>query len=166
MAQFKVFQLENDIVESETNTDGLERLDDTMLSTQNFPDGMCDWFVNDKKEFREERIETLLKELPKGMFNYDSEEEALTYVTYPADYINEWKDSCKQMMEDMISEGDFGSLEIHSVCNLLKTNKLSSLVYSEENSYPIYLHEFIVNVASYYQIGDKFYIGGILNCHY
>ena len=40
------------------------------------------------------------------------------------------------------------------------------MVYSDENGYPIYIKDWIIGVAKTCEIGEKFYLGGVLDYHY
>ena len=40
------------------------------------------------------------------------------------------------------------------------------MVYNYDDGYPIYCSEWIMSVARDFEIGEKFYLGGVLDYHF
>ena len=49
---------------------------------------------------------------------------------------------------------------------ILLNNDNEFMVYSAEDGYPTYIKDWIIGVAKTCEIGEKFYLGGVLDYHY
>ena len=101
------------------------------------------------------------------MFEVNEEELSLTYIKKPTDYIQNLVNAIQEEANKLSVEGFFADeLSTWKLKSILHNNNNDFMVYNYDDGYPIYCSEWIMNVARNYEIGEKFYLGGVLDYHF
>ena len=166
MAHSRVFQFEN-VNKTAFEDNDIEVLTECMLDKCNFPDPNWIDYWRDSNDSPEEDFKWFVGFLPNGMFEVNEEELSLTYIKKPTDYIQNLVDTIQEEANKLSVEGffadEFSTLKMKRILN---NNNNDFMVYNYDDGYPIYCSEWIMNVARNYEIGEKFYLGGVLDYHF
>ena len=166
MAHSRVFQFESVNKEAFEDND-IEVLTECMLDKCNFPDPNWIDYWRDSNNSPEEDFKWFVGCLPKGMFEVNEEELSLTYIKKPTDYIQNLVDTIQEEANKLSVEGFFADeFNTWKLKSILHNNNNDFMVYNYDDGYPIYCSEWIMNVARNYEIGEKFYLGGVLDYHF
>ena len=166
MAHSRVFQFER-VNKEEFEDNNIEFLTDCMLDKSNFPDPNWIDYWKDSNDSPEEDFKWFVGSLPNGMFEVNEEELSLTYVQKPTDYVQKFVDTIKEEANKLSVDGFFSGLfSTWNLKKVLRKNKNDFMVYNYGNGYPIYCIDWIMGVARNGEIGDKFYMGGVLDYHF
>ena len=166
MAHSRVFQFENVNKEAFEDYD-IEVLTECMLDKCNFPDPNLIDYWRDSNDSPEEDFKWFVGCLPKGMFEVNEEELSLTYIKKPTDYIQSLVDTIQEEANKLSVEGFFADeFNTWKLKSILHNNNNDFMVYNYDDGYPIYCSEWIMNVARNREIGEKFYLGGVLDYHF
>ena len=166
MAHSRVFQFENVNKEAFEDYD-IEVLTECMLDKCNFPDPNWIDYWRDSNDSPEEDFKWFVGCLPKGMFEVNEEELSLTYIKKPTDYIQSLVDTIQEEANKLSVEGFFADeFNTWKLKSILHNNNNDFMVYNYDDGYPIYCSEWIMNVARNREIGEKFYLGGVLDYHF
>ena len=166
MAHSRVFQSESVNKEAfEDNDIGV--LTECMLDKCNFPDPNWIDYWRDSNDNPEEDFKWFVGCLPKGMFEVNEEELSLTYIKKPTDYIQSLVYTIQEESNNLSVEVFFAdNFSIFKFKRILHNNNNDFMVYNYDDGYPIYCSEWIMNVARNREIGEKFYLGGVLDYHF
>ena len=166
MAHSRVFQFEN-VNKTAFEDNDIEVLTECMLDKCNFPDPNWIDYWRDSNDSPEEDFKWFVGCLPKGMFEVNEEELSLTYIKKPTDYIQNLVDTIQEEANKLSVEGFFADeFNTWKLKSILHNNNNDFMVYNYDDGYPIYCSEWIMNVARNYEIGEKFYLGGVLDYHF
>ena len=166
MSHSRVFQLET-FKKSEYDKHDVEELNEFSLEQNQFPyPNYIDYWEN--SENVADDFDWLVKSgLPDGMFEVNKAEQSLTYVKRPDEYIQKYIDKIKAEVDKLSLEGfysnDFSTWYLE---HILLNNDNEFMIYSAEDGYPIYIKDWIIGIAKACEIGEKFYLGGVLSYHY
>ena len=156
MSHSRVFQLET-FKKSEYDEHDIEELNESKLEHNQFPHpNYVDYWQN-SENVADDFNWLVQSGLPKGMFEVNKEEQSITYVKRPDEYIQNYIDNIKAEVK---------YLSTWYLKRILLNNNNEFMVYSDENGYPIYIKDWIIGVAKTCEIGEKFYLGGVLDYHY
>lgn len=161
----KVFQLEC-VKESDYKTFGYDVLDEDAITDKGqFPDpGMVEWWINSND--RKEDFDILVSILPDGMFDANYDEMSLTYVKRPDDFIQAYFDKIKEAASELTLDNLYSyNVSMINIKALVEKNYNECMTYCCDDSYPIYFNNWILGVACNGVIGDKFYLGGVIDYH-
>ena len=138
-----------------------------MLDKCNFPDPNWIDYWRDSNDSPEEDFKWFVGCLPKGMFEVNEEELSLTYIKKPTDYIQSLVDTIQEEANKLSVEGFFADeLSTWKLKSILHNNNNDFMVYNYDDGYPIYCSEWIMYVARNFEVGEKFYLGGVLDYHF
>ena len=166
MAHSRVFQFEN-VSKAEFEDNDIEVLTECMLDKCNFPDPNWIDYWQDSNDSPEEDFKWLVGCLPKGMFEVNEEELSLTYIQRPTEYIQKFVDTIQEEANKLSVEGFFGDkFSTWKLEKILRNNENDFMIYNSDNGYPIYCSDWIMGIARNCEIGDKFYLGGVIDYHY
>lgn len=166
MAHSRVFQFER-VNKSEFEDYNIEVLTDCMLDKSNFPDPNWIDYWKDSNDSPEEDFKWFVGSLPNGMFEVNEEELSLTYIQKPTDYIQKFVDTIKEEANKLSVDGFFSDkFSTWKLEKVLRNNESDFMVYKYDDGYPIYCSDWIMYVARNCEIGDKFYLGGVLDYHF
>ena len=166
MSHSRVFQLET-FKKSEYDKHDVEELNEFSLEQNQFPyPNYVDYWEN--SENVADDFDWLVKSgLPDGMFEVNKAEQSLTYVKRPDEYIQKYIDKIKAEADMLSLEGFYdNAFSTWYLKHILLNNDNEFMVYSAEDGYPIYIKDWIIDVAKTCEIGKKFYLGGVLDYHY
>lgn len=166
MAHSRVFQFEN-VNKAAFEDNDIEVLTECMLDKCNFPDPNWIDYWRDSNDSPEEDFKWFVGCLPNGMFEVNEEELSLTYIKKPTDYIQNLVDTIQEEANKLSVEGFFtDELSTWKLKGILHNNNNDFMVYNYDDGYPIYCSKWIMNVARNCEIGEKFYLGGVLDYHF
>ena len=166
MAHSRVFQFEN-VNKTAFEDNDIEVLTECMLDKCNFPDPNWIDYWRDSNDSPEEDFKWFVGFLPKGMFEVNEEELSLTYIKKPTDYIQSLVDTIQEEANKLSVEGFFADeLSTWKLKSILHNNNNDFMVYNYDDGYPIYCSEWIMYVARNFEVGEKFYLGGVLDYHF
>ena len=166
MAHSRVFQFEN-VNKAAFEDNDIEVLTECMLDKCNFPDPNWIDYWQDSNDSPEEDFKWFVGCLPKGMFEVNEEELSLTYIKKPTDYIQSLVDTIQEEANKLSVEGFFADeLSTWKLKSILHNNNNDFMVYNYDDGYPIYCSEWIMYVARNFEVGEKFYLGGVLDYHF
>ena len=166
MAHSRVFQFEN-VNKTAFEDNDIEVLTECMLDKCNFPDPNWIDYWRDSNDSPEEDFKWFVGCLPKGMFEVNEEELSLTYIKKPTDYIQSLVDTIQEEANKLSVEGFFADeLSTWKLKSILHNNNNDFMVYNYDDGYPIYCSEWIMYVARNFEVGEKFYLGGVLDYHF
>ena len=166
MSHSRVFQLET-FKKSEYDEHDIEELNESKLEHNQFPHpNYVDYWQN-SENVADDFIWLVQSGLPKGMFEVNKEEQSITYVKRPDEYIQNYIDNIKAEVKYLSLEKFYNEyFSTWYLKRILLNNNNEFMVYSDENGYPIYIKDWIIGVAKTCEIGEKFYLGGVLDYHY
>lgn len=163
MAHSRVFQFER-VNKSEFEDYNIEALTDCMLDKSNFPDPNWVNYWKDSNDSPEEDFKWFVGSLPNGMFEANEEELSLIYIQKPTDYIQKFVDTIKEEANKFSVDGFFSGLfSTWDLEKVLRNNKNDFMVYNYDDGYIVYCIDWIMGVARNCEMGDKFYLGGVLD---
>ena len=166
MAHSRVFQFES-VNKAAFEDNDIGVLTECMLDKCNFPDPNWIDYWRDSNDSTEEDFKWFVGCLPKGMFEVNEEELSLTYIKKPTDYIQNLIDTIQEEANKLSVEGFFADkFNTWKLKSILHNNNNDFMVYNYDDGYPIYCSEWIMNVARDFEIGEKFYLGGVLDYHF
>lgn len=160
MAHNCIWQIE-EVPENQYEEKGIELLNELMLDFNDFPMRYVDGWSNCIKDPFE--FNNLVSVLPKGMFKVDKDNMCLEYVERPKKYLERFvkqiKKLSKEITEENLTNGSNADVKLWMT---LQDNGYECLIYTQHDKL-IYFHEWILNVVTFNDIGDKFYLGGVLD---
>ena len=166
MAHSRVFQFES-VNKAAFEDNDIGVLTECMLDKCNFPDPNWIDYWRDSNDSPEEDFKWFVGCLPKGMFEVNEEELSLTYIKKPTDYIQNLVNTIQEEANKLSVEGFFADkFNTWKLKSILHNNNNDFMVYNYDDGYPIYCSEWIMNVARDFEIGEKFYLGGVLDYHF
>lgn len=166
MAHSRVFQFES-VNKAAFEDNDIEVLTECMLDKCNFPDPNLIDYWRDSNDSPEEDFKWFVGCLPKGMFEVNEKELSLTYIKKPTDYIQNLVDTIQEEANKLSVEGFFADeFSTWKLKRILHNNNNDFMVYNYDDGYPIYCSEWIMDVARNFEIGEKFYLGGVLDYHF
>ena len=166
MAHSRVFQFES-VNKAAFEDNDIGVLTECMLDKCNFPDPNWIDYWRDSNDSTEEDFKWFVGCLPKGMFEVNEEELSLTYIKKPTDYIQNLVNTIQEEANKLSVEGFFADkFNTWKLKSILHNNNNDFMVYNYDDGYPIYCSEWIMNVARDFEIGEKFYLGGVLDYHF
>lgn len=166
MAHSRVFQFEN-VSKAEFKDNDIEVLTECMLDKCSFPNPNWIDYWQDSNDSPEEDFKWFVDCLPKGMFEVNEEELSLTYIHKPTDYIQKFIDTIQEEANKLSVDGFFNDKFITwKLENVLGNNENDFMIYNSDNGYADYCNDWIIGVARNCEIGEKFYLGGVLDYYY
>ena len=166
MAHSRVFQFES-VNKAAFEDNDIGVLTECMLDKCNFPDQNWIDYWRDSNDSPEEDFKWFVGCLPKGMFEVNEEELSLTYIKKPTDYIQNLVDTIQEEANKLSVEGFFADeFNTWKLKSILHNNNNDFMVYNYDDGYPIYCSEWIMYVARNFEVGEKFYLGGVLDYHF
>ena len=165
MSHSRVFQLET-FKKSEYGEHDIEELNEFSLEQNQFPQpNYIDYWQN-SENVADDFNWLVQSGLPKGMFEVNKEEQSITYVKRPDEYIQNYIDNIKAETDKLSLESFYNNnFSTWYLKRILLNNSSEFMVYSAEDGCPIYINDWIIGVAKTCEIGKKFYLGGVLDYH-
>ena len=165
MSHSRVFQLET-FKKSEYDEHDVEELNEFSLEQNQFPDPSYIDYWKDSEDVEDDFNWLVQSGLPEGMFEVNKEEYSLTYVKRPDEYIQKYIDKIKAEADKLSLEWLYSDkFSTWYLERTLRNGDNEFMVYSAEDGYPIYIKDWILGVARTCEIGEKFYLGAVLDYH-
>jgi len=166
MSHSRVFQLEK-IKKSQYEEEGVSVLTEDMVEHNNFPNPNWVDYWKDSEDAPLEDFKWFITALPEGVFEVNLDELSITLLKRPESYVSEFFDKIREESEKLnLSDFVENKCSTWKLGKLLRNNDCEFLVYQEENSYPRYLHDWLLDLAQGGEIGETYYLGGVLDYHY
>ena len=165
MSHSRVFQIET-FKKSEYDEHGIEELNEFSLEQNQFPQpNYIDYWQN-SENVADDFNWLVQSGLPDGMFEVNKEEQSLTYVKRPDEYIQKYIDKIKAETDKLSLESFYSNnFSTWYLKRILLNNSNEFMVYSAEIGCLIYIKDWILGIAKICEIGKKFYLGGVLDYH-
>ena len=166
MSHSRVFQLEF-FKTSEYDEHDSEELNEFSLEQNQFPHpNYVDYWQN-SENVADDFNWLVQSGLPKGMFEVNKEEQSITYVKRPDEYIQNYIDKIKAEVKYLSLDRFYNEyFSTWYLKRILLNNSSEFMIYSSEDGCLIYIKDWIIGVAKTCEIGEKFYLGDVLDYHY
>ena len=161
----KIFQLET-LRKDEYGDSGYKVLSSSTINDKSFfPDpSMIDWY-NDSDDIKES-FSKLVSDLPDGMFYINENEMSLTYAMRPDNAIQEYLDNIREKANELTLENLYSyKVSLLDLEALITQGGCDDMFYSCNENNPYYFKHWIIDVAMFEEIGTKYYLGGVIDCH-
>ena len=166
MSHSRVFQFEK-VSKEEFEGNDIKVLTEDILDKCDFPNPNWIDYWKDSDDNPKEDFKWLVGCLPKGMFEVNEEELSLTYIQKPVDYIQKFVDTIKEEANKLSVDSFFKTIFCTwKLEKVLRNNDNDFMVYNYDYGYPMYCKDWIIYIARNCEIGEKFYMGGVLDYHF